>query len=72
MLRHIVLRSHHIAPLLAVIGLLVCGVGGWVLLRSVHGRGALAGVVKAGLARQRQREYELVQTAQDAPAVFRV
>lgn len=72
MLRHIVLRSHHIAPLLAVVGLLVCGFGGWVLLRTVHGKGALAGVVKAGLARQRQREYELVRTAQDAPAALRV
>jgi hypothetical protein len=72
MLRHIVLRSHHIAPLLAVIGLLVCGFGGWALLHTVHGKGTLAGIARSGLARQRQREYELVRTAQDAPAALRV
>lgn len=52
-LKHVVLRSHHVV-LLAVVGVLLCGGGGWVLLR-VHG-GWRAGLLKL----HRRREYELV------------
>ena len=53
-LRHVVLRSHHVFAL-AVAGMLMCGVGGWVLLRLMQGRAA-------GLWGKPRREYELVAT----------
>lgn len=60
MLRHVVLRSHHIFAL-AVAGMLLCGAGGWVLLRLVQGKPLrLPDGLRSGGG---GRNYELVMTS---------
>lgn len=63
LLKHVVLRTHHVA-LLAIMGLMLCGIGGWTLLRSTHGK--LPGM---GQLVGRRREYEMVSTANGAERV---
>lgn len=59
-LKHVVLRSPHVT-VLALMGLVVCSVGGWVLMRTTHGRMPALGQMLRG-----RREYEMVSTANGA------
>jgi len=58
MLRHVALRTHHLYAL-AFAGLLLCGVGGVVLLRVLHGR-------PLGLWKPQQQEYQLASRVNGA------
>lgn len=58
MLRHVALRTHHLYAL-AFAGLLLCGVGGVVLLRVLQGR-------PLGLWKPQQQEYQLASRVNGA------